>query len=105
MAIGVDQGGGLSQRASTSISSYINVVPNATATNYLERLTSSIKTFNVPVALAATTVGSLPSASSNPGVIMYVTDSTAISSEGQTCVGSSSNKALAFSNGIVWKCF
>lgn len=49
MAIGVDQSGGLSQRAATSISSYINVVPNGT--NFLERLTSTGKTFNVPVAI------------------------------------------------------
>ncbi len=50
-------------------------------------------------------VSSLPSASANPGVIVYVTDSTAISAEGQTCVGGSTKKALAFSNGSVWKCF
>jgi hypothetical protein len=50
IAIGLDQGGGLSQRAGTSISSYINVVPNGS--NYLERLTTSDKTFNVPVTVA-----------------------------------------------------
>jgi hypothetical protein len=50
-------------------------------------------------------VGSLPSASANPGTMIYVTDSTSISSEGQQCVGGSSNKALALSNGSVWKCF
>jgi hypothetical protein len=55
--------------------------------------------------LNATTVGSLPTASSNAGKTMYVTDSTSVAAEGQTCVGSSSNKALAFSNGSVWKCF
>jgi hypothetical protein len=49
MAIGLDQAGGLSERAGTSISSYINVVP--TGTNYLERLTSAGKTFNVPVTV------------------------------------------------------
>lgn len=53
----------------------------------------------------ATTVGSLPSAASNSGVIMTVTDSTTVSAEGQTCVGGSNVKALAFSNGSVWKCF
>lgn len=58
-----------------------------------------------PMAGAGIVVGSLPSASSNPGVFLYVTDSTSISAEGQTCVGSSTNKALAFSNGSVWKCF
>jgi len=49
LAIGVDQTGGLSQRAGTSISSYINVVPNGT--NFLERLTASDKIFNVPVTV------------------------------------------------------
>jgi hypothetical protein len=50
-------------------------------------------------------VSALPSASTNPGMIRVVTDSTTVSAEGQTCVGSSTNKALAFSNGSVWKCF
>lgn len=48
-AIGLDQSGGLAQRAGTSISSYINVVPNGT--NFLERLTATGKTFNVPVTI------------------------------------------------------
>ena len=50
-------------------------------------------------------VGSLPSASSYPGMILTVNDSTTVSAEGQTCVGSSSNKATAISNGSIWKCF
>jgi hypothetical protein len=54
---------------------------------------------------AGITVASLPSAASNAGKMIYVTDSTAIAAEGQTCAGSSTNKALAFSNGSVWKCF
>jgi hypothetical protein len=54
---------------------------------------------------AGVTVAALPSAASNPGAMIYVTDSTAIATEGQTCAGSSTNKALAFSNGTVWKCF
>jgi hypothetical protein len=49
MAIGLDQTGGLSQRAPTSITSYINVVP--TGSNYQERLTTAAKTFNVPVTV------------------------------------------------------
>jgi len=53
----------------------------------------------------ALTVSILPSASSVPGGIFYVTDSTAITSEGQTCTGGSSTKALAFSTGSGWKCF
>jgi hypothetical protein len=55
--------------------------------------------------IGSTVVGSLPAASSNAGGVIRVTDSTAIASEGQTCVGGSSNSALAFSNGSVWKCF
>jgi len=51
------------------------------------------------------TVSGLPSASANPGAIIRVNDSTSITAEGQTCVGGSTNIALAFSNGSVWKCF
>jgi hypothetical protein len=47
MAIGLDQAGGMSERAGTSITSYINGVPSGT--NYQERLTAAAKTFNVPV--------------------------------------------------------
>lgn len=55
--------------------------------------------------LGSTTVSALPSAASNPGAVIRVSDSTAVASEGQTCAGSSTNNALAFSNGSVWKCF
>ena len=48
-ALGIDQNGGLHERAPLSISSYIDVTPNGT--NFSERLTSSQKTFNVPVAI------------------------------------------------------
>jgi hypothetical protein len=54
---------------------------------------------------AGVTVASLPSAASSSGTMFYVTDSTAITAEGQACAGSSTNKALAFSNGTSWKCF
>lgn len=49
----------------------------------------------------------LPPASSFPGSIYIVTDSTAISAEGQTCTHAASGAvtALAFSNGSAWKCF
>lgn len=51
-------------------------------------------------------VASLPAASaSNIGQMRAVSDSTAISAEGQTCTGGSSGPALAFSTGSVWKCF
>lgn len=48
-AIGLDQNGGLSERAATSISSYINVQP--AGSNYLERLTATGKTLNVPLTV------------------------------------------------------
>jgi len=51
MAIGVDQAGGLAERAASSITSYINAVPNSGATNFLERLTAAGKTFNVPLTV------------------------------------------------------
>jgi hypothetical protein len=52
------------------------------------------------------TVSALPGAAAgNAGQIRRVTDSTSVSSEGQTCTGGSTNAALAFSNGSVWKCF
>lgn len=57
------------------------------------------------LAPGTSTVASLPAASSSAGQMFVVTDSTAVSAEGQTCVGSSTNKALAFSNGTAWKCF
>jgi hypothetical protein len=55
---------------------------------------------SVPVAVA-----SLPAAAAYIGRWKVVNDSTAIAAEGQTCVGSSTNTALAFSNGAGWKCF
>jgi len=52
-----------------------------------------------------TTVVQLPAASSSAGIMRVVNDSTPVTSEGQTCTGGSTNTALAFSNGSVWKCF
>ena len=57
------------------------------------------------IVLGTTTVGALPSAASNPGAMIRVSDSTSVSAEGQTCVGLSSNNAIAISNGSAWKCF
>ena len=52
------------------------------------------------------TVSQLPAAAAgNAGQLRRATDSTTITSEGQTCAGSGSVAALAFSNGKVWKCF
>lgn len=60
MAIGLDQTGGLAQRAATSVSSYINVIP--TGANWLERLSGTQKAFQVPV----TTTGGITAASLGP---------------------------------------
>ncbi len=52
------------------------------------------------------TVSQLPAAAAgNAGQMRRVIDSTAVTTEGQTCAGSGSAAALAFSNGKVWKCF
>ena len=52
------------------------------------------------------TVSQLPAAgATNAGQMRRVTDSTAITNEGQPCIGNGSGAALAFSNGTVWKCF
>lgn len=56
--------------------------------------------------LGPVTVGALPAAAAgNKGQMISVSDSTAVAAEGQTCVGGSTNTALAFSNGTAWKCF
>jgi len=54
-----------------------------------------------PVTLAS--LGA--AAAGNKGQTAVLSDSTAVASEGQTCVGSSTNAAIAFSNGTIWKCF
>ena len=55
---------------------------------------------------APVTVSQLPAAgAANAGQMRRVTDSTAITNEGQPCKGNGSAAALAFSNGTVWKCF
>lgn len=64
------------------------------------------KTANEFFGLGTATVGALPAAAAgNTGRMIKVSDSTAVAAEGQTCVGGSTNAALAFSNGTVWKCF
>ena len=58
------------------------------------------------VETTSVAVSALPAAAAgNKGWVQSVSDSTAVAVEGQTCVGGSSNTALAFSNGMVWKCF
>jgi hypothetical protein len=56
--------------------------------------------------LSATTVGALPAAgATNAGQWRTVSDSSVVTMEGQTCVGGGSERAAAYSNGVVWKCF
>ncbi len=50
-------------------------------------------------------IANLPSAASSKGKWQTVNDSTTVSAEGQTCVGSSTHAAFAFSDGVSWKCF
>jgi hypothetical protein len=50
--------------------------------------------------------GSLGScATGQKGNVSVIEDSTSVASEGQSCVGNSTNTALAFCNGTAWKCF
>ena len=58
------------------------------------------------VSIGVTTVGLLPAAGAvNVGQMIRVSDSRALNAEGQPCVGGGTETALAFSNGIVGKCF
>jgi hypothetical protein len=62
--------------------------------------------FGDALALDPITVAALPAAAAgNKGWMRTVSDSTAVASEGQTCVGGGTATALAFSTGSVWKCF
>jgi hypothetical protein len=57
------------------------------------------------LSVGASTVSALPAAPSSPGALIRVSDSTAIRNEGQSCAGGGTENALAFSNGVIWKCF
>jgi hypothetical protein len=116
VAIGVDQSGGLSQRAASSISSYINVVPSGT--NFLERLTASGHTVNVPLTVngnltVSSGTVSLPVTGTGPQCL-HVSSAGVVSGTGVDCgsgsggggsdpvtvnVGTSSQLALYGTNG------
>jgi hypothetical protein len=67
---------------------------------------SVVASYNMtPLVLGGSTVASLPPANQSIGAMLRVADSTAITIEGQACVGGGTNTALAFSNGSAWKCF
>ena len=103
---------------------WFRVALHTTGTNYSDANKTSMQT--VPPAVTGTgstiingagayapffqappiTVSQLPAAAAaNAGQMRRVTDSTAITAEGQTCAGNGSGAALAFSDGKVWKCF
>jgi hypothetical protein len=88
LAIGVDQLGGMSQRAGTSISEYINTLPNTGGTNFLERLTASSKTLNVPLTvnggLAVSGSVTLPVTGSG-SQCLHVSSSGVLSGTGADC--------------------
>jgi hypothetical protein len=99
-AVGVSlNGAGYNSQNTGSIT---NSGTSTTKTNVFNIQTGA---FDANVSNNSTIVASLPSASANKGATMIVTDSTSISAEGQACAGSSTNTALAFSNGSGWKCF
>ena len=80
--------------------------PNSLISTLVPSATFTPAGLTVPsMNMPPVTVGALPSASSNPYLTKSVSDSTVISAEGQTCVGGSTNKAFAWSNGTIWKCF
>lgn len=101
IAIGVDQAGGLAQRAGSSISSYINVVPNGT--NFLERLASSGKTLNVPLTVngnltVSTGTVSLP-VTGTSAQCLHVSASGVLSGTGADC-GSGGSGAVTVNVGV-----
>jgi hypothetical protein len=110
MALGVDQSGGLSLRAATSISSYTGVIPNGS--NFLERLTATSKTFNVPVTINGNLTltgtctgcgGGGGSGTVNTGsatqLAMYSANGTAVSGD-SSLTDSGSTLTYSGSNGI-----
>jgi len=93
MAIGLDQAGGLSERAATSVSTYINALPSGS--NYQERLTAAAKTFNVPVTVngsLAVTSGTVTLPVTGSGSqCLHVSSTGALSGTGSDCgIGSGS---------------
>jgi hypothetical protein len=96
MALGLDQTGGLAERAAASISSYINELPSGT--NYQERLTASAKTFNVPVTvngnLAVTGTTTFPITGSG-SQCLQVSSTGTLSGSGAECGSGTVNGGVA----------
>jgi len=104
MAIGLDQTGGLSERAATSISSYINALPSGS--NYQERLTAAAKTFNVPVTInggLSVTNGSVTLPVSGTGAqCLHVSSTGVLSGTGSDC-GSGGGGSGTVNSGTAWQ--
>jgi hypothetical protein len=78
----------------------------ANAANHcLTAINNNVDVGCVVTSQALTVSGLGAAAAGNKGFIKVVSDSTTVSAEGQTCVGSSTHAALAFSDGVSWKCF
>lgn len=118
IAIGLDQTGGLAERAASSITSYVNVIPNSGATNFLERLTAAGKTFNVPVTVngsLAVTAGTVTLPITGTGAqCLHVSSVGVVTGTGSDCgsgssgggsgtvnTGSTSQLAVYSTNGAV----
>jgi hypothetical protein len=108
----VDIGSGISVNISNlelSFTSQYAINDHANGVSVTAPLNSVIASYDTSpryrLSLGAMTVNSLPPAASNVRTMFGVSDSTAITTEGQTCAGGGTNSALAFSNGSVWKCF
>jgi hypothetical protein len=100
MAIGVDQDGGIAFRAPTSISNYIDAQPSGP--NYQERLTSSLKSFTVPIQTTPVDFRMLPKCvAATEGYMRSVKDSTT-RTWGDTIAGGASNHVLAYCDGSNW---
>jgi len=102
MALGLDQNGGLSVRAATSLSSYINVVQDNTS--WLERLTGSAKTLKVPLVAA----GSLPTLSGTGACATTSTQVGGAWSGKFTCTGTTGSSTVVITPGATaphgWNC-
>ncbi len=87
MALGLDQAGGLTERAASSISSYINAIPSGA--NFLERLTATGKTFNVPLTVngnLAVTAGTVTLPVTGTGAqCLHVSSTGVLSGTGADC--------------------
>ena len=104
--IGYDQGDGnpthigISFGAPVSLSNYIGNVGDGT--NWMERLTASLKTFTVPVQTTAVAFSALPTCDSGAeGATRAVVDSTT-NTWGATIAGSGGNHVLAYCDGTDW---